>query len=308
MDTSDCGIVISLHARKCTVVSETDGREITCLLRGRHFEKLKGDRKPVAVGDRVSFRITSEGAALEKIHPRRNALTRPIGSRQDEMQTIAANIDRMVNVTSLKDPPLRWGLIDRFLVAAGVEEIDEVLICLNKADLADSREDEELLETTRKLYQGLGYPFLITSALDGRGVDRLKEALGQGVSLIVGHSGVGKSTLINRIDPSLRLKTGSISEKQRKGRHTTSRVSLLKLSTGGFVVDTPGIREFGIQGIRPGDLGHFFPEMADRLRECQYPNCTHRHEPGCAVKTALEGGEIVQARYDSYLRLLDTLE
>lgn len=306
--TSGYGTVIRLHARKCIVVSDSDGQELTCMLRGKLFEKMKGHTKPVAVGDRVGFKITAEAAALEEILPRKNALTRPAIGRHDEIQTIAANIDRMIVVASIKDPPLKTGLIDRFLVASALEEIDSV-VCLNKVDLVEEGSEEaQLLESTREVYEGLGYQVFVTSASTDSGVNDLKQVLSQGITLLAGHSGVGKSTLLNTIDPCLKLKTGSISARQRKGKHTTTQVSLLQLGGSGFVVDTPGIREFGIFQINPSDLGHFFPEMAALLPDCQYHDCTHRHEPNCAVLTALAENRITQSRYTSYLRILDDLK
>jgi ribosome biogenesis GTPase len=259
------------------------------------------------VGDRVGFRITPEGAAVEELLPRRNSLTRPAVRKRDDTQTIAANIDRMIIVGSMKDPPLKTGLIDRFLVAAAAEEF-EAVICINKTDLIETESEAALLENATALYTGLGYRTIPTSAVEGKGVETLREEMRSGVSLIVGHSGVGKSTLINRIDPRQKLKTGEISARQRKGQHTTTMVSLLRLSGGGFVVDTPGIREFGIKDLRSADIGHFFPEIASRLPECQYGDCTHRHEPGCAVLEALEGGGISKGRYKSYLGILEELE
>jgi len=306
--TTGYGTVVELHARKCLVVTDTDGQKITCMLRGKLFEKMQGHTKPVAVGDRVGYKITTETAALEEILPRKNALTRPAIGRHEEIQTIAANIDRMIIVASIKDPPLKTGLIDRFLVAAALEEID-CIICLNKIDLIeDGSNDIKLLEETHTLYKGIGYQVLVTSALNALGTDSLKQVLSQGISLLAGHSGVGKSTLLNTIDPRLKLKTGSISARQRKGKHTTTQVSLLQLAGGGFVVDTPGIREFGIFQIKPSDLGHFFPDIAKFLSGCQYHDCTHRHEPGCAVLKALEDGKIVPDRYKSYLRIINDLD
>ncbi|MHC4943261.1 MAG: ribosome small subunit-dependent GTPase A [Planctomycetota bacterium] len=302
------GTIVRLHARKCIVISDADGQEVSCMLRGKLFEKSSGDTKPAAVGDRVCFEVTSRGAALEKILPRRNALDRPAVGKRGELQTIAANIDRMIIVASMKSPPLRPGLLDRFLVAAALEEI-EAVICMNKVDLI-TPDDEEYaaFEEIRDRYIGLNYKVYVTSALTGEGVDAIREEFRQGISLIMGHSGVGKSTLINRIDPRLNLKIGSISAKHKKGRHTTVSVSLLTLTGGGFVVDTPGIREFGIGHIKPSDLSHYFLEMAELLSECQYHNCTHRHEPGCAVLEALEAGRISKVRYDSYLKMLEDLE
>lgn len=306
--TNGIGTVVKLHSKSCVVVSDVDGEKVTCQLRGRLFEKVSRETKPAAVGDRVSYHVTAQGAALEKILPRVNALHRPAVKKRGDLQIIAANIDRMIVVSSIKDPPLRTGLIDRFLVAAAVEEIGGV-ICLNKADLGENdSETAELLAATEALYTGLGYDVFTTSALTGSGVEALRETMRQGISIIVGHSGVGKSTLINRIDPQQSQRTGTIREKQRKGRHTTTSVSLLPLTGGGFVVDTPGIREFGINQLEVSDVGHFYPEMAKLLSGCQYHDCSHRHEPNCAVLAAKEAGEIAESRFASYLRILEEIE
>ena len=301
------GTVIRVHARKCRIVADEDGEELVCAFRGRLFEDLKGHTKPVAVGDRVVYRVTKDGAAVEGLLPRRNALSRPAKRHREEIQTIAANIDRVIVVAAVKDPPLRRGLIDRFLVAAEREELD-VLICLNKMDLLENDDEREEVTETAALYRSLEYPLIETSAVDGRGVDELRSHLERGISIIAGHSGVGKSTLINRVDPNHALQTGSVSERHGKGRHTTTSVSLLLLSCGGFIVDTPGIRAFGIDRMRAADLGHFFPEMAKRLPDCQFPDCTHLHEPGCAVREAFEAGEIHESRFKSYQSIMEELE
>ena len=307
MNSYESGTVISLHARMCVVVSDLDGREVSCKLRGKLFTNLGGETKPVTVGDHVRFNNTPRGEALEEVFPRKNSLTRPAVRKKDDSHTIAANIDRVIIVASIKTPPLRFGLIDRFLVAAGFEEFGAVL-CLNKIDLIDSKEDETLLEQACGLYRSLGYQVLVTSAKDGQGIDSLKEAIRDGISLIVGHSGVGKSTLINKVDPELNLKTGVIREKAAKGRHITTKVSLLRPAGGGFVIDTPGVREFGMSKMRLGDLGHFFPEIAAALPSCRFPDCTHRHEPKCAVLEAAEEGKIAGSRYASYLKIIEELE
>jgi len=299
--------VTHVHARSCSVFPDHGGEVVQCVLSGKLYEDLGKETKPVAVGDRVRVRSEGRAPAVTEVLARRNSLLRPSVEREKAYQTIAANVDRMLIVSSLRSPRLVPGLVDRFLVVAGIEGMGG-LVCLNKIDLAEGAEDEELIEEFCGAYEGAGYPVIKTSAIDGRGVPELKEAMTEGITLIVGKSGVGKSTLLNAMDPALELATGDISRKWKQGRHTTTSVKLLRLESGGFVIDTPGLREFGIASIDPLHLGHYFPEIEAVLKDCRFPDCTHDHEPDCAVKSKVEAGEIPAERYESYLRILKSLK
>jgi len=299
--------VTRLHSKACYATLDGERTERRCVLSGRIFEHLAGETKPVAVGDRV--RLESDGTTLSvvDVFERRNCLRRPSVHREKTFQIIAANVDRMLVVASVRNPVLKPGLIDRFLVAAGIEEMSGV-VCVNKIDLVKNDKDRTLLDRCRSVYEGCGYRFAQTCAHDGQGVAELNEILSEGITLIVGHSGVGKSTLLNAIDPRLSLATGDVGRKTHKGTHTTTAVRLMQLQNGGFVIDTPGIREFGISTIDAQHLGHYFPEIADVLHGCRFPTCTHDHEPGCAVRQKVEAGEISEMRFKSYGRILESLK
>lgn len=299
--------VTRLHSKECLAVLDGERTETRCVLSGRIFENLEGETKPVAVGDRVRLETDGTTFAVVEVFERRNCLRRPSVLREKTFQIIAANVDRMLVVASVRSPALKPGLIDRFLVAAGIEEMDGV-VCINKIDLVKNEKDQALLDECRSVYEACGYDFALTCAHDGRGVAALKEILSEGITLIVGHSGVGKSTLLNAMDPRLSLATGDVGRKTRKGTHTTTAVRLIQLDNGGFVIDTPGIREFGISTIEGHHLGHYFPEIAAALPGCRFPTCTHDHEPGCAVREGVENGTITGMRFESYLRILKSLK
>lgn len=298
--------VTHVHARTCSAVPEGETEEQTCILSGKLYDDLEKETKPVAVGDRVRLASDGENLAVVEVLPRRNALSRPSVIKDKVYQVIAANVDRMLVVASVRQPKLKPGLIDRFLVAAGVEQMSGV-VCLNKIDLTESDKDRDLVTACRSAYEAAGYAVFPTCATSGEGVRKLGEALTEGITLIVGHSGVGKSTLLNAMDPRLELATGDISRKWKTGQHTTTSVRLLRLDGGGYFIDTPGIREFGIASIDPHHLGHYFPEIAAVSRGCRFPDCTHDHEPDCAVREAVESGGIPRFRYESYLRILKSL-
>ncbi len=299
-------VVTTVHAKACTVVPDNETGEIRCTYAGKLYENLEKETKPVAVGDRVRLTPDEQNPTVVEVLPRRNTLKRPSPPRKKILHVIAANVDRMLVVASVRSPALKPGLIDRFLVAAGIEKMDGV-VCINKIDLVGKGKKKNQPETCRAVYTNAGYKVFLTCAVDGRGVQELKNYLARGLTLIVGHSGVGKSTLLNAMDPALRLKTGDITRKGKAGRHTTTQVSLLRLDSGGFFIDTPGIREFGVAGIEPHHLGYYFPEIASASPGCRFPNCTHDHEPDCAVREKTECGAIHSLRYESYLRILKSL-
>jgi ribosome biogenesis GTPase len=209
-------------------------------------------------------------------------------------------VDLLVVVSSLSSPSVRPGLIDRFLVAAERHEISSLLV-INKMDLGEREEAQDL----KKRYAGLGYDVVLSSVVTGEGIKDIRERLLGHTSLFVGHSGVGKSSILNLIDKRLGLKVADVSSKHGKGRHTTSSAVLRSIGADTYIVDSPGLREFTLSNMpAPAELGLYFPEIRDRLAGCRYPNCTHSHEPNCAIKKAVEAGEMVKERYESYLRIL----
>ncbi len=276
-------------------------------VRGR-FRLTEDDvTNPVSVGDRVRLRLGADDTGLiTEINERKNKLSRrAAGRRVGREHIIATNIDRVWNIQSVRLPKPNPGLIDRVFVVAEAHDIASGLV-INKVDLigeSNRRQIDELYE----LYDGLGLPVLLTSVETGEGLNEFREALSDRTSVLTGPSGVGKSSILNAIEPDLDLKTSDVSEKTRKGRHTTTYVSLYPLSGGGFIVDTPGIREFGVLDIEPWELSHFFVEFREYLEQCRFPTCTHDHEPGCAVKEAVASGTITERRYRSYLSILDSI-
>lgn len=280
---------------------------INCRLPGRFRLKNHDLTNPIAVGDFVQFVVNDDGSgSIEKIEDRRNYLIRQSTHPQTESQILAANIDRAYTVQSIRKPRIKQGFIDRFLVTCEAYQIPAGLI-INKMDLATD-EDADYADYLGKLYESLGYTVLKTSIKDEKSLDVLKEQLKDKTSVMIGPSGVGKTSLLNHIDPNINRKVGDISTYNEKGVHTTTFAKLLSLEVGGFLVDTPGIREFGLVNIEPWELSLFFPEMLEPRKHCKFNNCTHSHEPGCGVVEAFEEGAIEAARYDSYLKILDSLE
>ncbi len=295
------GVVLSMRGLFAEV---DDGERIwPCTVRRVLRTRKIEERHPVTVGDRVRFRIEgdTEGIAregvIEAVEPRQGLLRRRTGRR---VQTIVANVDQAILVSSADLPPPKPHLIDRYLVASHAGEIVPV-ICMNKLDLDPGGTTLELLDR----YAKLGYTTLATSAVTGDGIEALKEQLKNKESVIAGQSGVGKSSLLNRIQPNLKLRTGDIIEQTCKGRHTTSTATLLKLDIGGYVVDTPGIRSFDLSTVDRDELEALFVEFLEHVPNCKFPDCTHRHEGGCAIKAAVEREEIHPERYESYVRMFE---
>lgn len=281
------------------------GTVVQCRLRGQY--RLKGLRStnPVAVGDKVAFEYEPHGdsAVITEIFDRHNFIIRKATNLSKASHIIAANIDQAVLVATLDQPRTSTGFIDRFLVTAEAYHIP-VLIVFNKTDLYD----ETLLSAMRKLeqvYQKAGYETMSVSALTYQGIDLLKQRLADKVSLFSGHSGVGKSALLNVIDPALKLRTGEISTIHNKGKHTTTFAEMFQLGFRGWIVDTPGIKEFGLHDFEYETLSHRFPEMRQLMHNCKYADCTHVHEPGCAVLDAVENGLIAGFRYQNYINMLN---
>lgn len=291
-------------------------RVVPSTIRGKFRLDDTNLTNPVVVGDRVTIRLNDDDTGvITEIHERHNELARrAAGRRVGRAHVIAANVDQAWCIQSVRLPRVNPGFIDRFLVMTESHHIPAGIV-FNKMDLLRPKDEElrEDLEIMTELYLDLGYQVLHTSAETGDGVVAFREALLGHTSVISGPSGVGKSTLLNAVEPGLDLRTGDISQKTRKGRHTTTYAAFYPLTGGdgavdGYVVDTPGIREFGIIDMEPAELGGYFVEFRPYLNDCHFPNCTHDHEPGCAVKDALDEGYIDPQRYLSYINILDSLK
>ncbi|MEX0821498.1 MAG: ribosome small subunit-dependent GTPase A [Rhodothermales bacterium] len=277
-------------------------------IRGK-FRLAEGDEtNPVAVGDRVTIRLGDDDTGyITEIHERMNQLSRrAAGRRVGREQVIVVNIDAVWIIQSVRLPKPNPGFIDRVLVTTEANSIRAGIV-INKMDLAREK-DRERLDELRSLYEGLGYPVLQTSAETGEGVDVLRQRLQNRTSVLTGPSGVGKSSLLNVIEPELDIRTAEVSEKTKKGRHTTTYAALFPLSGGGYIADTPGIREFGVLNVEEWELSHYFVEFLPHIERCRFPTCTHDHEPGCGVKEAVENGDISEQRYGSYLNILDSIQ
>jgi ribosome biogenesis GTPase len=296
------GKVIRLDTASCQVLC--NGEALRCELPGLFRLKRRGGVRPIAVGDEVTFSRQETGdGRVETVEPRHGGiLSRRAAGGRDVQQVVAANVDQLIVVGSLVEPPLNRRLLDRLIVSGEHGEMDAA-VCINKADLCEAAAIEPVLS----VYRNLGYPAVATSAVTGQGIEGLRELLRDRTSVLAGASGVGKSSLLMAVQPGLELRVGSVSESSQKGRHTTTAVRLLPLDVGGTVVDTPGIREFAVFDIQQDELKHYFPEMADRFGQCKFSDCSHREEPGCAVQAAVEAGEIDPERYESYLRIYETL-
>ena len=278
-----------------------DGETVRCRIRGRL--RLKGVRStnPVVVGDEVACEADEGGDyVIADILPRRNYVIRRASNLSKESHIIASNVDQALLMVSLRSPETPTEFVDRFLVTCEAYKVP-VTILLSKLDLQDA----EAVAEFRAVYEGAGYRVLEVSVREGRGVEEVRELLAGRTTLVSGNSGVGKSTLIQAIDPSLDIRTGEISESHHKGRHTTTFSTMYPLAGGGAVIDTPGIKGFGLIDIDEAELWHYFPEMMRVAPACRFYNCTHTHEPGCAVVEAVREGKIAYARYESYLKILD---
>lgn len=284
-------------------VLDDEGKRYECRIKGIFRTQGIKTTNPIAVGDRVEFEIEhgQQSAVITKLEPRKNYIIRRSVNLSKQTQIIGANLDLALLVVTLASPPTSTGFIDRFLVTAEAYGIPAALV-FNKLDLF-SEEGLEILAEYMAIYENLGYPCYTVSALEKENIDELNEVLKDKITLISGHSGVGKSTLINAIIPGADLKTGNISDWSDKGKHTTTFAEMIDLPFGGKLIDTPGIRELGVVDIEPQELSHYFPEMRNLLNQCKFHNCRHINEPGCAVLDALENGEIEPSRYDSYLSI-----
>ncbi|MCX6318864.1 MAG: ribosome small subunit-dependent GTPase A [Bacteroidetes bacterium] len=264
---------------------------------------------PVAVGDQIDMDIESADsntAIITTIFDRNNYINRQSPRFKHQHHIVAANIDQSMLVATLREPKTSQGFIDRFLVASEMYHVP-ALIVFNKSDLYKQK-DLEKYEQWKAMYEGAGYTVRLISAVNNQGVDELVELLKDRVTLISGHSGVGKSSLLNAIFPDINLKTQDISGWSGKGQHTTTFAEMYDLPQGGKIIDSPGMREFGLVDIEKQEVSHYFPEMRALLNECQFNNCKHFNEPGCAIKAAVANGQITEDRYVSYVNIMESIE
>ena len=279
-----------------------EGEILRCRMRGKL--RLRGVRStnPVVVGDTVHCECGEDGEwVIVDIAPRHNYIIRRASNLSKESHIIASNIDRAMLVVTLVEPITAVEFIDRFLVTCEAYKVP-VTILLAKIDLL--RETPEMVEQFHRVYEGAGYEVIDISATEGIGVERIKEMLAGKTTLLSGNSGVGKSTLIGAIDPTIDIRTGEISDSFHKGKHTTTFSTMYRVADG-YIIDTPGVKGFGLIDIDDKELWHYFPEMISRAGECKFFNCTHTHEPHCAVIEAVKREEIAFSRYESYLKILD---
>ncbi|WP_199118144.1 ribosome small subunit-dependent GTPase A [Pedobacter sp. ASV28] len=296
------GLVIKSTGSWYQVFAE-DGETYQCRIKGKFRMKGIQTTNPIAVGDQVDFELepNANTGVIDRLHQRKNYIIRKSINLSKQAQVIAANLDQAFLIVTLASPRTSLGFIDRFLVTSEAYGIPTSLI-FNKLDLF-SEHGLEILAEYKAIYEQIGYPCHEVSALKGTNIAQLKNLLKDKVTLFSGHSGVGKSSLINALLPGFELKTGEVSESSDKGQHTTTFAEMYNLPFGGYLIDTPGIRELGIVDIEKEELSHFFVEMRDRLNQCRFNNCRHVNEPGCAVIKAVENGEIGLSRYESYLSI-----
>lgn len=291
------------------LLRDKDGRTWNARVRG----KLKIDdaiaaSNPVAVGDVVFFDVEEDEAntaMIRDIKKRKNYIVRVSPHNRHHKHVVSANLDCAIIIATLAEPRTSNGFIDRFMVTAEAYHIPVVLV-VNKQDLHQKRQEKQLAEWKR-IYGAAGYEVIPVSALNPASVKALRERIGESITLFSGHSGVGKSTLINALLPELNIKTMELSDWSGKGQHTTTFAEMYDLPGGGKIIDTPGVKEFGLIDMERGEVAHYFPEMLQLLPQCRFNNCIHINEPGCAVKAAVQAGTLSSERYNSYLSILDTL-
>ena len=290
------------------IVKDESGKQYTARILGKF--KIEGftSTNPIAVGDKVTIETENEledSVTITEIADRKNYINRTSPANKHQHHVIASNLDQSLLFATLKDPKTSQGFIDRFLVASEAYHVPAVIV-FNKADLYKKKELEKFAEL-RATYEKTGYTVLLTSVETGEGIEAVKALLKDKVTLLSGHSGVGKSSFINKVFPELNIKTQDVSGWSGKGLHTTTFAEMFDLPGGGKIIDTPGIRELGLVDISRQELSHYFPEMRALINNCQFNNCMHLNEPGCAVKAAVEEGAIHIDRYISYCNILETI-
>ncbi|MCA9928299.1 MAG: ribosome small subunit-dependent GTPase A [Anaerolineales bacterium] len=296
------GIVVEVSRGLCRV--SVNANVIVCDIRGILTAEGTGFTNIVAVGDRVLLQLHADDRGLiEGVLPRRSGLARADSFHTHLKQIIAANVDQVLIVASWRDPQLWYRMIDEYLIGAARNNLNTV-ICINKIDLAASVAE---VETAVSPYRDLGYPVILTSAEQQIGIEPLREAMRGHTNVLAGLSGVGKSSLLNALVPGFQLRTKHVSIKRHEGRHTTTQALMLPLPFGGDVVDTPGIRDMGVNGMDPGELIAHYPDVAEFMAQCRFYDCTHSHEPGCGVKTAVAAGQLADWRLKDYNQIYEKL-
>lgn len=286
------------------LVHTEDGKDIECKIRGNFRLKDIKSTNPVAVGDRVYITLNTEGTGLiTQIEDRKNYIIRRSSNLSKQTHIIAANIDLCFLIITISQPYTSTVFIDRFLASAEAYRVP-VNIVINKTDIY-SQDETEYMEALCSMYEHIGYPCIKVSALNNEGLESLSEKMRNNISLFSGHSGVGKSTLINSLIPNARLKTGAISDYHGKGMHTTTFSEMIEIPGGGYLIDTPGIKGFGTINMERQEISHYFPEIFRFSEKCRFNNCLHLNEPGCAVRDAVENHFISESRYKSYLNMID---
>jgi ribosome biogenesis GTPase / thiamine phosphate phosphatase len=291
------------------VVKDETGKQYNARMLGKF--KIDGltSTNPIAVGDAVEIEIENElesGATITKIYDRKNYITRTSPANKHQHHIIASNLDQSLLFATLKDPKTSQGFIDRFLISSESFHISTIIV-FNKADLYKKKEEEKF-EMVKDIYETIGYTVKKISVETNEGVDEVKNLLKDKVTLLSGHSGVGKSSFLNKIFPEMKLKTQDVSGWSGKGMHTTTFAEMFDVPFGGKIIDTPGIRELGLVDIPKQELSHYFPEMRALINDCQFNNCMHTNEPNCAVKAAVENNLISMDRYISYCNILESIE
>lgn len=280
-----------------------DGAQISCRIKGKIRLEDRRSTNPVVIGDEVEVEFSEDDKMITKIFPRTNYIIRQSPKHRTAEHIIAANLDLAVVIATINYPRTSTGFIDRMLVTTTAYHIPAILV-VNKSDLYNKDELKQYDEL-KSIYDKIGYPTILISAKKDEGVDLLKDFILNRVSVFSGHSGVGKSTLLNELIPKLELHTKEISDYTGKGQHATTYAEMYALPFGGFIIDTPGIKEFGVLDLVPQEISHYFPEMRDKLQGCKFNNCLHLNEPGCAIRESVENGEIAESRYKSYQNILE---